>query len=83
VRILANENIPRATVVQLREAGHDVESIADVAAGAPDSVVVERAVRDDRIVLTFDRDYGDLIFRQGMEAPPGIVFLRYHSSLTR
>lgn len=77
MRLLANENVPIPSVVLLRAAGHDVVSIAEVEPAALDPSVIERAVRDDRFILTFDRDYGDLIFRQRVPPPPGVIYLRF------
>jgi hypothetical protein len=45
-------------------------SIAEVDPAALDPDVIARAVRDDRFKLTFDREYGDLIFRQQITPPP-------------
>jgi len=76
VRLLANENFPLPSVIILRSAGHDVVSISEVDPSALDPAVIERAVRENRIILTFDRDYGDLIFRQLVTPPPGVIYLR-------
>lgn len=77
MRFLANENFPLASVRRLREAGHDVTAILEIEPGSKDSSVLARAVREERIILTFDRDYGELIYRRGMPPPPGVVFLRF------
>ena len=45
--------------------------------GVPDEVVLERAVQERRILLTFDSDYGDLIYRRGLQPPEGVVYLRF------
>ena len=45
--------------------------------GASDRDVLERARREARIVLTFDRDYGELIYLRGLPAPLGLVHLRF------
>jgi predicted nuclease of predicted toxin-antitoxin system len=51
-------------------------SISEVDPSVPDTTVIARAAREDRFILTFDRDYGDLIFRQQVASPPGIIYLR-------
>ena len=58
---LANENIPLSVTRLLTESGHDVVRVADEMPGASDRQVLEQATRDGRIVLTFDRDYGESI----------------------
>ena len=77
MRFLANENFPLASVNRLREAGHDVMAIIQHSPGAKDPEVLAHAVREERIVLTFDRDYGELIYRQGLPVPVGVVYFRY------
>ena len=75
-RYLANENFPAAAVSFLREQGHDVLHAADALIGAPDDLVLRRALEEDRIVLTFDRDFGQLIFHQRRPPAPGVVLFR-------
>ncbi len=72
---LANENFPLPSVHRLRGAGHEVAAIASEEPGLPDERVLERAVAKSRVILTFDRDYGRLIFDLGLarrtrRAPP-------------
>lgn len=83
-RLLANENFPRQSVTSLREHGHDVTSISELAPSIGDTAVMEMANREERWILTFDRDYGDLIFRRNLAPPPGIILFRltdYHPAL--
>lgn len=65
MRLLANENFPTSSVDLLRRAQHDVSSIAEESPGIKDDAVLARAVQQERLILTFDRDYGELIFRRG------------------
>jgi predicted nuclease of predicted toxin-antitoxin system len=76
LRFLADENIPRKAVDALRAAGHDVAWIAEEAPSTTDTDVLARAVRDRRVLLTFDKDFGELAFRRGLPADCGIVLLR-------
>lgn len=66
-------------VVQLQEAGHDVAYMSDIAPRATDVEVMRRANNENRLLLTEDKDFGDLIFRQARPVP-GIVLLRIHSA---
>jgi hypothetical protein len=77
LRLLANENIPLASVIALREAGRDVASITQDAPGIVDDAVLRRAHDEHRIILTFDRDYGELLFRRLLPAPDGVLYLRF------
>ena len=77
MRFLANENFPDPSIHLLREAGHDVMSIRLEAPGITDHQVITMAQAEHRIILTFDKDYGELIFKKGIESPPSVIFLRY------
>jgi predicted nuclease of predicted toxin-antitoxin system len=77
MRFLANENFPTESVRRLREAGHDILSIAETAPGLKDEEVLSQAAREARILLTFDRDYGELIYLRGMASPKGLIYLRF------
>lgn len=76
MRFLANENFPLASVERLREAGHDVLAVVEWLSGATDTEVLAHAARERRILLTFDRDYGELIFRRRKPVPLGVIYLR-------
>lgn len=77
ILILADENIPRASIKSLRNAGLDVLSVAEKAPGISDSAVLEMARSESRLLLTFDRDFGELVYRRGHTAPPGIIYVRF------
>ena len=64
----------------LSAAGHDVVAIALESPGVPDETVLERAFREERILLTFDRDYGGLLYLQGAQPPEVIVYFRFSPS---
>jgi predicted nuclease of predicted toxin-antitoxin system len=75
VRWLADECIDAALVLHLRRSGHDVLYIAEIAPTVNDSEVMAHAQRESRLLLTEDKDFGDLVFRRGGQVP-GIVLLR-------
>ena len=77
MRLLANENIPSPVIVSLRGIGHDVHAIAERTPGATDEQVLKIASTEQRVIMTFDRDYGELVYLRGLPVPPAIVFLRF------
>ncbi len=77
MRFLADENFPLPSVRLLNELGHDAAAIASEEPGVSDERVLYRAFREDRIVLTFDRDYGWLLYEVGLPPPPGVVYFRF------
>ena len=76
MRFLANENFPGDAVTQLKAAGHDIVWVRTAAPGMKDEDVLAWAAREARIVLTFDKDFGELAWRAGLPASSGIVLLR-------
>jgi predicted nuclease of predicted toxin-antitoxin system len=64
MRFLADENVSRAVIDRLRNSGHDVISIAETRSGAPDKDILDAADADGRILITEDRDFGEMVIRQ-------------------
>ena len=64
MRFLADENVSRRVIDGLRAAGFDVMSVSEVRAGASDNEVLSTADREDRVLITEDRDFGELVVRQ-------------------
>lgn len=75
-RLLLDANFPAPAARRLRDAGHDVVEGSRECVSWPDERVLARAVAEARWLVTFDRDYGDLVFKQFLPAPPVIVLLR-------
>lgn len=73
IRLLADRNLPRASVARLRAEGFD---IAVAEGGASDEEVLDRASFERRVLLTLDRDFGRLVLSTGIPAPSGVVYLR-------
>ena len=81
MRFMADENLPALVVSLLRDAGHDVAWAAEDMASAPDSDVLARAMREDRVVITCDKsDYGRLIYQDGHPGQCGVVLLRFRDA---
>ncbi len=75
--LIANENIPLASIKALRIAGFDVLAIVESYRGENDRKVLSVATNEQRILITFDRDYGELIFKERMPVPPAVIHLRF------
>ncbi len=75
-RFLANENVPRPVVVAARNAGLDVAWISELKPGADDDSVLALSVSEERVLVTFDKDFGEMVFRKGQNACCGVVLLR-------
>lgn len=82
MRFLADEHFPLASVVALRNAGHDVAFILEDSPGLDDERILERAADERRVVLTFDRDDGDLIYGRGVQACPAVAYFRIAAPAT-
>lgn len=77
MRILADENFPAPSIRALRAVGHDVLAVAEVMPHATDHEILERASSEQRLLITFDRDFGEMAVRGGLRAPAGIILLRF------
>lgn len=75
---LADENIPKEAIEYLRRCGEDVAAVAEICRGGTDRQVIALAREHGRILLSFDRDHGDLIFNRGVAPPRGVVYLRLY-----
>jgi predicted nuclease of predicted toxin-antitoxin system len=80
VRLLIDENVSPIIGLALRAAGHDVIAAADVCAGAPDDDVVRLSIAEERIIVSEDKDFGDLVFRLRLR-PPGVILVRLSGRL--
>src|SRR5882724_6473101 len=72
---LADECCHAVIVAALRAAGHDVAHIQETHRGATDEAVIALAAAEQRILITEDKDFGELVFRKGISVP-GLVLLR-------
>lgn len=75
MKFLADENIPKASYNVLKDNEWDIIHIADDLSGLKDEEIVALSIEQRRIIITFDSDFGELIFKDGM-CPLGCIFLR-------
>ena len=73
---LANENFPKPSIALLRDNGIEVKSIQEEFQGISDDIVISVAIELNLIILTFDSDYGELIFKHSRDNPPAVVYFR-------
>lgn len=75
LKYLADENLGIRVPVFLRSLGLDITSIAEDYPGASDIQVLKLANTQDRILITLDKDFGELVYKERL-IHPGIIFLR-------
>ena len=78
MNFLADESCAGPVVRALRDAGHDVVAIAEVARGATDEQVLGRALNEKRVLITEDRDFGELVYARGRSSA-GVILVRFDS----
>jgi predicted nuclease of predicted toxin-antitoxin system len=76
MRLLTNENLPSSVVDALRDRGHDVLAVKESMRGADDQAILARAQSESRLVVTQDKDFGELAFRLGLPAECGVILFR-------
>jgi len=76
MRFPAEESCDSIVIETLREAGHDVLAVGEITPRAEDSDVIRLAHMEKRILLTEDKDFGQLVFAHGMKSV-GVLFLRF------
>ncbi len=84
MRLLADENFPRPIVDLLRKQGHDVLWARTHCPGLTDRVLLQRAVADDRLVLTLDKDFWQLALQRPSDLQnSGIILFRAHPAISQ
>ncbi|WP_160711412.1 DUF5615 family PIN-like protein [Chitinophaga solisilvae] len=74
--ILADENIHTYIIKSLREAGFEVTSITELNKGIKDEEVIEWTLKNDYLLLTEDKDFGEWVFAHHIK-DLSVLFLRY------
>lgn len=82
MRILADANFNEPMVAALRNAGYDVVWMYEDDQRMADPNILARAVREDRLLITFDMDFGELTFRERLPAHCGVVLFRIAQAVT-
>ena len=76
MRLLANENMPFSLIAGLRLRGHDVLWAKESMRGAHDPEILTRACDENRLLLTQDKGFSEMAFRQRLPSYCGIVLFR-------
>lgn len=75
MNLVADEGVDKPIVDALRQHGFSVLYFAEYAPSSPDTAVLAISNRDDTLLLTCDKDFGELVFRQHLSAA-GVVLIR-------
>lgn len=75
MKFIVDECTGIAVAEYLRGIGHDVVVVAETMPQAEDHTILAKAVKEGRILITNDKDFGELIFRRGY-SHHGVLFLR-------
>lgn len=81
MKIVADEGIERPVVLRLRAEEYQVIHIAEIAPGSTDPEVLEVANQEEALLLTYDKDFGDLVFYRHYHSH-GVILLRLPDSLS-
>lgn len=76
MKLLADESVDRLIVERLRADGHHVTYVAEVEPGVTDLEVLQRANELSALLITSDKDFGELIFHQSLDTSFGVVLIR-------
>ncbi len=74
--LVVNENSPHPALYRLRGAGVDVIVARELMPGASDEAILRKIRETNRWLVTFDRDYGELVYSKHCPAPPAILYPR-------
>jgi hypothetical protein len=76
VRFVADESCDFAVVRALRSAGHDIVAIAEISPRVGDEEILKLAREGGRILLTEDKDFGELIYTRALKSG-GVILFRF------
>ena len=76
LRFLADESCDFGVVRALRAAGFRVIAVSEVSPGADDNAVIDLAIQEKSVLITEDKDFGQLVYAHGRDSL-GVLFLRY------
>jgi len=75
MRLLIDVNVGRLVEAWLRDYGYDMVAVRDIDSSMADSHILAIAAQDERMVVTMDKDFGELVYRSG-QTHAGVLLLR-------
>lgn len=75
MRFLVDECTGPKVAAWLREQAHEVFSVFDEARGMDDDAVLRKACAEGWILITNDKDFGDMVYRE-RRPHRGVIFMR-------
>ena len=82
MRFLADESGDFTVVRALRTAGHEVLAVAEISPRADDTSIIELTIRENRVLITEDKDFGQLVYAN-KQASGGVLFIRFPARIRR
>jgi predicted nuclease of predicted toxin-antitoxin system len=76
MNFLADENFPNTSCRLLEANNHHVRKAGILFTGKPDEEILSIAYKENEIILTFDKDFGELVFKRKLPLPAGLVLYR-------
>ena len=76
IKLLADENFLLASIEILANNKYDILSISRFHSGMSDADIITLANQEQQLILTFDRDFGQLIFKEGLLPKSGVFYFR-------
>jgi predicted nuclease of predicted toxin-antitoxin system len=74
--LLADENVDKQIIDRLRQDGHEILYVAEMEPGISDDLVLTRANEKNALLLTADKDFGELVYLQNLLIAGGVILLR-------
>lgn len=76
MNLLADEDVDGPVVERLRQDGHVVLYIAEMEPGIADEEILRKANAKMSLLITADKDFGEMVFRQNLLSTGGVVLIR-------
>ena len=75
LKFLFDVGVSRKVELWLKENGYDIKAVRDINPRLADKEILDIAVKEERIIVTMDKDFGELIYKSGL-AHRGVLLLR-------
>ena len=79
LRFLVDVGVGKGVEEYLRAEGYDTKAVRDIDPRLEDSVIIRTAVSENRMVITMDKDFGELVYHSSMEHS-GVLMLRLENA---